>query len=279
MNQLFLSLRKPVLIGCSLMLATGSVPLSATAQQSGKLLEGTVNKEDYIKNSTGPSLSRDDIQNKGDPFGDEKEAEIFEPSDEMLKQQSGTEAPPPKFDLKAMTDGAFGGKGMPGMEQQIPTQQPEVQAANQLMMQPPQQVNPNDPDAHSPQLQLAWDQWHRAVAEEIFKRFDGLAQRAFAQSRPLACRVAYTVTNAGTITNVRMIQKSPNLVFNTMLLMVLKSMNGNAILSFPQGSRRQFVEKTGTFSRNFGVQGFKYTTGDRETVKQQQQLQQQQGGR
>ena len=270
MNQLFLSLRKPVLVGCALILLAGSAPLSVLAQQPGKLLEGTVNKEDYIRNSTGPSLSRDDIQNKGDPFGDEKDdAESFDAPDEAFKQQSGTEAPPPKFDLAAQDSGAFEGKSMPAMEQQNPTGQAEA-APNQLMLQPPQQANPNDPDAHSPQLQLAWDQWHRAVAEEIFRRFDGLAQRAFAQSRPLACRVAYTVTNTGIITNVRMIQKSPNIVFNSMLLMVLKSMNGNPILSFPQGSRRQFVEKTGTFSRNFGIQGFKYTTGDRETVKQQQ---------
>jgi FtsZ-interacting cell division protein ZipA len=45
-------------------------------------------------------------------------------------------------------------------------------------------------------------------------------------------------------------------------------MNGNPVLQFPPGSRRQYVEKTGTFTWNYGQQGFKYTTGDQERIKQ-----------
>lgn len=156
------------------------------------------------------------------------------------------------------------------MIQDQPPQQPNY--GNQGSLRPP--VNPNDPDS-SQQMQLQWDEWHKRVAESIFVRFDAYAQKAFAVSRPLACQAAYTVTRDRQITNVRVLTKSPNVVFNTMLLLVLKSMNGNPILEFPPGSRRMTVEKSGTFSRNCGVQGFKFTTGDQETIKQQQMRQQQ----
>jgi hypothetical protein len=45
-------------------------------------------------------------------------------------------------------------------------------------------------------------------------------------------------------------------------------MNGNPVLEYPPNSRRQFVEKTGTFTWNYGQQGFKYTTGDSERIQQ-----------
>lgn len=242
---------------------------AALAQGQKGMLQGNV-KTDYVKPSAGPSLNRDQIRNQGDPFGDTSSpAEQFDAPDNAFQQDTPTMAPPPPpFNLQA-DDGQMGQQDVP-MVQDAPL--PPANMGNQGVMRPP--VNPNDPDS-SQQMQLQWDEWHKRVAESIFVRFDAYAQKAFAVSRPLACQAAYTVTRDRQITNVRVLQKSPNVVFNTMLLLVLKSMNGNPILEFPPGSRRMSVEKSGTFSRNCGVQGFKFTTGDQETIKQQQMRQQQ----
>jgi hypothetical protein len=104
----------------------------------------------------------------------------------------------------------------------------------------------NDPD-NSQHMQIQWEMWHRRVAEAISLRFNGIAQRAFAQSRPIACQAAYTVTRNKQIVNVRLLHKSNNIVYNSMVLMVLKSMNGNSVLEFPSGSKRESAEKTGEF--------------------------------
>lgn len=231
-------------------------PPAAFAQ--GKTLQGGVDMQNYLKPSDGPSLNRNFVKQSGDPFSQDGPAEQFDAPDASFDNQQMA-PPPPPFNLNAQDGmGDFGqqqgGRGMP-----------PVNMAPQQMLQPMQQGHANDPDS-APQMQVQWELWHRRVAEAIFVRFDGVAQRAFANSRPIACHAAYTVTRDKQITNVRLLQKSNNIVFNSMLLMVLKSMNGNPILEFPPGSRRQFVEKTGTFSRNYGVQGFKFTTGDQETI-------------
>jgi len=225
----------------------------------GKTLQGGVDMQNYLKPSNGPSLNRKFVEENGDPFSSGPPSDQFDAPDGAFDSQQ-PQAPPPPFNLQAADGGEF--QGQQGMPQQGGAQ-PAM--GNQQMLQPMQQGHANDPDS-SQHMQVQWELWHRRVAEAIFVRFDGLASRAFATSRPIACHAAYTVSRDKQITNVRLLQKSNNIVFNSMLLMVLKSMNGNPILEFPPGSRRQFVEKTGTFSRNYGVQGFKFTTGDNETI-------------
>ena len=233
---------------------------AAHAQGASKTLHGGVDMGNYIKPSNGPSLNRDFVKQSGDPFSnDAPPSDQFDADDAAFSSTQQTPpAPPPTFGLQASDMGGYG-QGQPSQGGQ------QANLGNQGMLPPMQHGQANDPDS-SQQMQVQWELWHRRVAEAIFVRFDGVAQRAFANSRPIACHAAYTVTRDKQITNVRLLQKSNNIVFNSMLLMVLKSMNGNPILEFPPGSRRQFVEKTGTFSRNYGVQGFKFTTGDQETV-------------
>lgn len=231
------------------------------AHAQGKTLQGGVNMSDYMKPSSGPSLNRDFVKQSGDPFSsDAPPSDQFDADDSAFQstQQAPPGPPQPTFGLQASDMGGYQ-QGQPGQGGQ------QANMGNQQMLPPMQHGQANDPD-NSQQMQVQWEMWHRRVAEAIFVRFDGVAQRAFANSRPIACHAAYTVTRDKQITNVRLLQKSNNIVFNSMLLMVLKSMNGNPILEFPPGSRRQSVEKTGTFSRNYGVQGFKFTTGDQETV-------------
>lgn len=127
----------------------------------------------------------------------------------------------------------------------------------------------DDPD-QSAEMQLAWDSWHRRVAEAIFARFNIIAKSAFKFSPPLQCRVNYVVTNSGQIGNVQMEQKSSNTFFNLLVLTVLKSVHGDAtLLKFPDGSRRTLVAKQGVFLQNYGREGFRHTVGDAEVLRSQ----------
>lgn len=107
-----------------------------------------------------------------------------------------------------------------------------------------------DPDSSTKML-LAWDEWHRAVNNAVFVRFDKLAKKQW-PDKPRASQVTYTVTCDRTINNVRIVQKSPDVAFNSLVFVVLRSMNGDKLLDFPKGSHRQSVEKSSTFSVNCG---------------------------
>lgn len=146
--------------------------------------------------------------------------------------------------------------------------EPDAMPAQQQY--PPQQpaFNPNDPDS-SPDMQLAWDMWHKRVAQCIFERFNFFAKAAFRHSPPIMAKLTYTVTRDGQIINLNMPQKSTNVLFNVLVFQSVKSLNGDmSILAFPQGSRRMYVPKSGVFTQNYGNQaGFKYTVGDQETLR------------
>lgn len=234
----------------------------ASAQRAKKSapLRGSASLDDKI-NEGGPSLSRQDINNAGDPFGDNDSFDA--PADSFKSQTAMPETPAP-FNLQA--DDSGGGFGQPMQAQPA---QPAMMPQQPVNMAPPQQMQAQDPESVG-HMKLAWDEWHKRVAESIYLKYANLAKVAFKRSQPLTARVSYTVTRNGQITNVQLVQRSPNLIFNTMIFGVLKSMNGNPILAFPQGSRRMTVDKTGTFLWNCNnMQGFRYTTNDNETLRQQ----------
>ncbi|CAN5488828.1 hypothetical protein BH11CYA1_BH11CYA1_22990 [soil metagenome] len=255
----------------SLTLALGLICLASSPAIAGNVLQGGVLQEDQYKNNN-QGLNRKDIQ--GDPFS-ESASSNGNPVDEMLQLPPGNmdmaalrpPAPPKKPMSGSAQDSGndFNGKNMAPIPEEMPQQQ----------QQPPQRLNGNtqnnrnDPDSGSAEMQLLWDAWHKRVAEAIFTRFNSLAQMAFKHSPPLACQVSYMVARDGRVGNVQVLQKSSNPIFNTMLLGVINSMNNNPVLEYPPNSRRQFVEKTGTFTWNYGQQGFKYTTGDQERIQQQ----------
>jgi hypothetical protein len=242
------------------------------------VLKGGVNETD-IKKGDGPSLNRGDMGAGVDPFGGGEQKK--DDGGGMLQAPPGSFDPASPFEGKpqplsanANADGGdvpFKGANMsPQMENsnQPPT---NMGTGNNAPMQgnatTPQD---NDPEK-SAQMQLLWDAWHKRVAETIYSRFNTSAQMLFKRSPPLACQVSYMVARDGRIGNVRILQPSANAIFNTMLLGVIHSIQGNAVLEYPPNSHRQFVEKTGTFTWNYtGGQGFKYTTGDHETIQQNQ---------
>ena len=250
------------------ILALASCPVLisvCTGAVSAQTLKGYASKEGE-KEKTG--LSRSDLTpaTSDDPFSDDK-AEISAPDNSFKMDQ--VRQPKPPFDLRANQEN----QRPMAMTPMVPKANP-FEGENDPMpeMQPPPQpfqnkARGNDPDS-SPEMQLAWDQWHHRVAEAIYQRFNFLAKLGFKHSPPLLCQVAYVVTRDGHITNVQVQQKSTNALFNIIVFQTVKSLDGDInLLQYPQGSRRQFVPKVGTFTQNYGGDGFKYTVGDRETVQ------------
>jgi hypothetical protein len=255
-----------ILLACTVLSAIAD----SDSNSKPKLLKGNASKQGEKEN---PGLQRSDLTNpnaSADPFsGDEKPDEIDAPTKDMMKMDPVRQpamAPPLSGNVNDQGAGNMQSmlpKGNPfgGDEEPMPNfpQQPQRQS----------QVQQNDPDS-SPDMQLLWDMWHKRVAEAIYQRFNFLAKLGFKHSPPLLCQVSYVVTRDGHINNVQIQQKSPNILFNMIVSQTVKSLDGDVnLLTFPQGSRRSFVPKVGTFTQNYGNDGFKYTTGDKETINQQ----------
>lgn len=232
-------------------------------------------EQGFIKPEDGPSLNRNDINRAGDPFdssGTGTEGEFDAPPSAFQVQTSKTGNPPP-FQMNANDNGGFNGQGMPGMGDQMPQQQAPRQAMMPPEMQPPTQMNqmrpnnPNDPDGQ--EMKLAWDEWHRRVAEAIFNQISTAAKTMLRSSPPLVCVINYSITRDGRVVNIHMQQNSSSILYNGMVYAVVARMAGNPVLQFPQGSRRMTVDKLSTFGHNNGPQtGFRSITGDQETMRQ-----------
>ncbi|HEY9680764.1 MAG TPA: hypothetical protein V6C86_04210 [Oculatellaceae cyanobacterium] len=248
---------------CSLTVSSNPFALA------GNMLQGNVNETSVQHGPSAPAMSRTDINRGGDPFAGNVQQEqplqaIDVPQAAFAMPSNQPAAPSKMFPLSAQDE---------GQQQQPNFQTMQAQPQNQPQ-QPMQQGNaqtsgdPNDPDANSQALQLAWDTWHHNVAQAVYQRYTNFSNMAFSHSPPMTVSVSYTVTRDCQVQNIQLTQKSPNFLFNTLILTVIKSLNGDtALLTFPQGSRRMSVEKAGTFSVNNGIEGFKYLTGDKETIR------------
>jgi len=255
--------------------------------QGGTVLHGGVSEQGKLQGQPGkggPSLSRKDIEQAGDPFGggggDGQSSQGF--GDETLQAppeafRPATVQPPPRepqrgFNLDAETED-FTGQTMPGVQDSAPQQPLRGAAAQQDPTPPPQQppmqtrAPSTDPD-ESQAMRLAWDAWHRRIAAAVMQRYNFFAKTAFKYSRAMGARVNYQVTSDGRVINVQLAQQASNPLFNILIVQVVKSLNGDVdLLRFPQGSRRTIVDKSGDFTVNAGQEGFRYTTGDRETIR------------
>jgi hypothetical protein len=227
------------------------------------MLKGNVQAQDYLNPGKAPSLTGRDLKRaQDDAFGKGESSlppvgEAFQPPANAF-DFSASKNGPPAGDLKA---------SVPGLDETAIAAQTPTAPFN-LSAQDQDTSAQIDKDVdNSPALQLAWDQWHKRVAQAIYEKFNSMAQLAFRFSSPLSCYVTYTITSDGRVVNAKLEQKSANVAFNALVLMVVSSMSGQTdILAFPQGSQRGFVNKAGMFTQNYGVQGFRYTTGDKETV-------------
>jgi hypothetical protein len=254
----------------ALSLLALSLLAGATLPVQAEVLKGSAT----MSTTKTPSLNRGDIKpNNNDPFsGTDDDGELLEVPKNVRQEPVRAPIVKKPFNLNAQQQGnpynpqhaapvqapvEMGGEGDP-----MPA------AAQQPAMPPPPAFNPNDPDT-SPDMQLAWDLWHKRVAQSIFERFNFFAKAAFRNSPPLMAKLTYTVTRDGHIMNLNMPQKANNVLFNVLVHQSVKSLEGDmSILAFPEGSRRMWVPKSGTFTQNYGGgEGFRYTVGDRETVQ------------
>jgi hypothetical protein len=253
---------------CQIALATCLAPQVGAAAT----LKGNVNENDVQATPSKPAMTRNDITRSADPFAGAVQ------QDNPLNQVFDTPKmdipmPPPQsksFGLNAQDQGGAQPNFAPMQAQPAPVSQQEQMPQQQGRTQT--DGDPNDPDSGSQALKLAWDQWHHNVAQAVYQRYTTYSNLAFSHSPPMSVTVSYTVSRDCQVSNIRLMQKSPNLMYNTLILTVVKSLNGDVgLLTFPQGSRRQSVEKAGTFSVNTGIEGFKYLTGDQETINKQNQ--------
>jgi hypothetical protein len=228
-------------------------PLKGGVSETGRLNQPSLNRHQDVKNNDPFSNTDDDGELLNAPKYKPQIARpvVQKPLRGNVEDQGGNYAPA----QPAMAPSDMGGErdAMPSQVQQ-PPQQPRF--------------NPNDPD-QSPDMQLAWDLWHKRVAGCIFERFNFFAKAAFRHSPPIMAKLTYTVTRDGHILNLNMPQKSTNVLFNVLVFQSVKSLDGDmSILQFPDGSRRMWVPKSGVFTQNYSNSaGFKYTTGDAETVQ------------
>jgi hypothetical protein len=179
-------------------------------------------------------------------------------------------SPKPGSNINAVTD-PFG-------ETQAPTQPPPSFALTTKHTAPSKKpfdldANNNAAEANesSPAMKIAWNDWHKRVATNVFLRFSAMAKEAFPDTRPMNAAVAYTVTNDGHILNARLTAVDTDELYNLLCLTAVNSLNGNLeVLQFPKGSRRTKVDKSGTFCHNSGsdFEAFKTIQGDDETVHQ-----------
>lgn len=124
------------------------------------------------------------------------------------------------------------------------------------------------PQPESKEIELAWDAWHKRLAQAIYYRFDLLALQKFKDSPPLGVTVRYVVTKDGKIEGLQIKEKSADMMFDALACQAIMWQGRKpALLKFPEGSNRVSVEKFATFTQNTGDEGYQATEGDKETVR------------
>lgn len=249
-------LQKITQLSIAIALGAALLPAAPVSAQS-PYLTGSVTETGSAARQPGLTRGKD-INQGADPFSgkDDTGMEALDAPKEAFQQMKQQ----PAFNMGAQTNGNPYAMPIQPMADQMPQQQ----------MPPQQQMvqQNNDPDGNNAQMQLQWDMWHKRVAEAIYTRFNFFAKAAFQHSGPMLCQLKYVVTRDGHIQAMEMQQKSPNVLYNVLVFQAVKSLDGDMqLLQFPQGSRRQFVQKFGTFAQNYGANGFKYTVGDQERIR------------
>jgi len=94
-----------------------------------------------------------------------------------------------------------------------------------------------------PEMELMWDDWQKRVEAAIYQRFHSLSDLAFRRSgRMLLASADFNITKDGHITGVRLLQSSGSAAFNSLVVAVITSLDGDkSTLAFPPGSVRESI--------------------------------------
>jgi hypothetical protein len=115
----------------------------------------------------------------------------------------------------------------------------------------------------SKQLTLAWEAWHKQLSSEIYARWQEVALiRGRATMKVTVTKDHHVIA--------QLTSPSGNRRFDSTLMDVVNSLDGNQGLSFPTGSNRQQVSFEADYIADSNVKGgYSWTKNDYETVQQQ----------
>jgi len=114
----------------------------------------------------------------------------------------------------------------------------------------------------SKKMTLAWEAWHKQLSSEIYARWQEVALiRGRATMRVTITRDHHVIAQLTSPSGIRR--------FDSTLLDVVNSLDGNPGLSFPAGSQRQQVSFEADYIADTDVKGgYSWTKNDYETVQQ-----------
>jgi len=116
-------------------------------------------------------------------------------------------------------------------------------------------------ERNSKQLTLAWEAWHKQLSSEIYARWQEVAMiRGRATMRVTVTRDHHVIAQLNS--------PSGNHRFDTTLLDVVNSLDGNPGLNFPSGSQRPQVSFEADYIADTNIKGgYSWTKNDYETVQ------------
>lgn len=94
-------------------------------------------------------------------------------------------------------------------------------------------------------------EWWRKVSEEIDHRFRSQSP-IDSQDKLVVAVCAFEIRSDKKIVNIKMSKAGSNPEFSSMMVRVLESLNGDAILDFPQSYEAEQIQLRGRFVQNYG---------------------------
>ena len=94
-----------------------------------------------------------------------------------------------------------------------------------------------------------WEKWHQSLDEVIKRKFaETCAQDNLRADPPLVCEVKYDISRIGQILNIELSKKTNSRICNIAAETVIRSLEKDPILNFPDGATESTIRKCSTFS-------------------------------
>jgi len=101
----------------------------------------------------------------------------------------------------------------------------------------------------------AWKTWYAAIDKALAERFTSVSGM-FSYGPALRAMIRYSVTKDKQITDVRVDQKSPNLMFNIAVQGVVNSLNNDPLLQLPDGNDGRDLQMRAEFKTDGKYEGW-----------------------
>jgi hypothetical protein len=115
-------------------------------------------------------------------------------------------------------------------------------------------------DAHSRFLTLAWERWHKQLARTMYERCHATGTGG--------CSFVLTVTRNRDVT-IKTLETFGDPIITQTVIAAAMSLDGNPLLSFPEGSQRQVVHESQSFiCGHLAEGGYDWNKKDFEKIRQ-----------